>query len=304
MTITTPVVLIIFNRPDLTERVFARIAEAKPEKLFVIADGPRSKEEEEKCKLARAIIDKVDWDCDVLTNFSETNMGCGLRVVSGLDWVFSQVEEAIILEDDCLPTASFFSFCQVLLQYYRNDTRIMHISGNNFQGGKSRTNYSYFFSKYTLSNGWASWRRAWKYFDFDIKTWSEFKESNMIKYVCDDPYEQRRFLDIFEADKGKKSIWDAQWLYACWSQSGLSVIPNSNLVSNIGYRSDATHTRNPNNPYANLPTSDIWQIKHPHFVMINKEADEYTFNNFHGGLRIKKQDSPYIYIIGSVEVGS
>ena len=133
MACSAPVALIVFNRPDLTAQVFAAIRNARPAKLFVIADGPRNRAEEEACRAARKAAQLVDWECEVKTNFSDTNLGCGRRPASGLDWVFRQTEEAIILEDDCLPAPSFFSFCESLLEHYRHDARVMHIGGCNFQ---------------------------------------------------------------------------------------------------------------------------------------------------------------------------
>ncbi|MEW6491011.1 MAG: glycosyltransferase family 2 protein, partial [Cyanobacteriota bacterium] len=160
----TPVVFIIFNRPDTTQKVFEAIRQAHPPLLFVIADGPRPNKpgEDQKCAATRAIIDQVDWDCEVLTNYSEINLGCERRVSSGLNWVFDTVEEAIILEDDCLPHPTFFSFCEELLDYYRNDQRVMVITGQNVQFGRKRTDYTYYFSRYNHCWGWASWRRAWR----------------------------------------------------------------------------------------------------------------------------------------------
>lgn len=275
----TPVAFLIFNRPDLTSIVFDAIAQAKPKKLLVVADGPRFPEEAEKCREARAVIERINWDCEVLTNFSEINLGCKHRVSSGLDWIFSQVEEAIILEDDCLPAPSFFYFCQTLLEYYRHDERIMHISGNNFQFGQSRTEYSYYFSKYPHIWGWASWRRAWKYYDVTIKTWSHYKKLEIISSLCEDSYEQKYWNDIFERTyNGTVDTWDYQWVYACWCQTSMSILPNLNLVSNIGFRIDGTHTKSSNAPGARLPTTDIWGIKHPSFIVRHKEADNHTFN--------------------------
>jgi hypothetical protein len=280
--LNTPVAFLIFNRPDLTSIVFEAIRQAKPKKLLVVADGPRFPEEAEKCKQAREVIDRVDWACEVLTNFSDKNLGCGVRVSSGLDWVFSEVEEAIILEDDCLPGPSFFYFCQTLLEYYRHDERIMHISGNNLQFGQSRSDYSYYFSKYGGIWGWASWRRAWKHFDRNMKTWPEFKAQKMIESVCEDPYEQDYWTNRFEyIFQGSPDIWDYHWLYARWCQSDLSIIPNSNLVSNIGFGSDATHTFNSESPLAKLPITDIWKIKHPPFMIRNRVDEIYTFDKFH-----------------------
>jgi len=151
-TLTTPVAFLIFNRPDTTEKVFAEIAKAKPPKLLVVADGPRAAKpgEIEKCEAVRSIVERVDWDCEVLKNYSDVNMGCRTRVSSGLDWVFENVEEAIILEDDCLPNQSFFKYCQELLQYYRHNEKIFSISGSNWQFGGRIYDKSYYFSKFNL----------------------------------------------------------------------------------------------------------------------------------------------------------
>ncbi|MBF2066615.1 MAG: glycosyltransferase family 2 protein [Calothrix sp. C42_A2020_038] len=291
MSFLTPVAFLIFNRPDLTNIVFEAIREAKPQKLLVVADGPRFPEEAEKCEKARAVIQKIDWDCEVLTNFSETNMGCKRRVSSGLDWVFSEVEEAIILEDDCLPAPSFFNFCQTLLERYRYDERIVMIGGTNYQLNQSRTESSYYFSKYAHIWGWASWRRAWKHYDVDIKTWPEYKKQNAISSICEDSYEQKYWTSIFDdVFKGNVDTWDYQWVYTCWSQNGLSIIPNYNLISNVGFRPDATHVPC-ESPWANLPTSDIHEINHPLFVYRNKIADDYTFAHHYGGNSLKQKNN-------------
>lgn len=284
MSLSTPVAFLIFNRPELTKIVFAAIRQAKPQKLLIIADGPRFPEEAIKCQEARDIINQVDWQCEVLINFSETNLGCKKRISTGIDWVFKEVEEAIILEDDCLPAPSFFFFCQNLLERYRDDERIMHISGNNFQNGQVRNDFSYYLSKYTHVWGWASWRRAWQYNDVSLKTWLEYKNSSIIDLICESVHEQRYWINIFESifNNDIDDVWDYQWLYSCWLQSGLSVLPNSNLVSNIGFGPDATHTKD-KNPLAKLPTTDIWEIKHPPFILRDRNADIYTFERYYGG---------------------
>jgi hypothetical protein len=292
--LATPVVFIIFNRPELTQLVFNAISQAQPKQLFIIADGARFPEEMEKCQKARDIIKQVNWNCEVLTNFSDINMGCGVRISSGLDWVFSQVEEAIILEDDCLPTPSFFTFCHELLQKYKYDERIMHISANNFQDGYSRSQYSYYFSKYNNSWGWASWKRAWKYFNFEMNGWQEFKDAGMMKFICDNEYEEKYWTDIFQRmwSQQPRDIWDYMWTYTCWSQSGLSIIPEVNLVSNIGFGADATHT-NGDSKFANLSRNEIDKIYHPHFVVKHKEADMYIFDYVFGGKAMKESDTIY-----------
>ncbi|MBF2064478.1 MAG: glycosyltransferase family 2 protein [Calothrix sp. C42_A2020_038] len=291
MNFSTPVALLIFNRPDKTNRVFEAIRQVKPQKLLIVADGSRFPEEDEKCSKTREIVQKVDWECEVLTNFSDTNLGCKRRVSSGLNWVFSQVEEAIILEDDCLPTSSFFKFCETLLEYYRHNEQIMMISGANFQDGQIRNNYSYYFSKYAHIWGWASWRRAWQHYDVEIKTWPEYRQLNLISSICNDAYEQQYWTNIFDnVFDGLIETWDYQWLYTCWLKKGLSIIPNYNLISNIGFGSDATHTFS-SSPWSNLPTQDIWQIKHPRLISRNNIADDYTFAYHYGGNDLKLRDS-------------
>ncbi len=248
MRLRTPVVLIIFNRPVTTLRVFEAIRQAQPPKLFVIADGPRADREGEaaKCAAARAIVDQVDWNCEVFKNYSDVNLGCGLRPASGIRWVFEQVTEAIILEDDCLPHHSFFRFCEEMLDHYRYDERVMHISGANLSRGRGRKDYSYFFSRYPFCWGWASWRRAWRHFDFDLNRWPEINSGKWLRSLLDNEREvefwTRHFDDVCERDKDH--IWDFQWIFACWIQRGLSVIPRVNLVSNIGFNDGATHTMN------------------------------------------------------------
>lgn len=292
MPLSTPVVFLIFNRPDVTEQTFAAIAQARPKKLLVVADGPRTSMEADRCYKTRAVIEKVDWDCEVITNFSEKNLGCGRRISSGLNWVFSQVEEAIILEDDTLPNPSFFHFCQVLLERYRDDERIMHINGDNslFQ---CRNNDSYYFSKYAHIWGWASWRRAWQYYDYHMKTWPEFRDSGLLKLVCEDPYEQKYWESIFNrmyTDPQLIDTWDYQWTYACWSQGGLVAAPNVNLVSNIGIgHASSSHTLG-EDPRANLPTSDIDKIRHLSFMVRDWEADVHTFDHIFGGKEMREAD--------------
>ncbi len=299
MSLSTPVALLIFNRPDTTEKVFEAIRQAQPSKLLIVADGPRTNKpgEAEKCAAAREIINRIDWDCQVLTNFSEVNLGCKKRVASGLDWVFSEVEEAIILEDDCIPAQSFFPFCQILLEHYRHDDRIMHIAGTNVQP-VVRTNYSYYFSKYNTYWGWATWRRAWKHFDIEMKTWEEIKKLDLLDSFCDNPYEKIFWLDTFDKVYSDSiNSWAYRWTYACWVQNGLSIIPNTNLVSNVGFGLGATHTKK-HTSYANLPTvdADVETIKHPSFMVRHYGADSYTFDRLNGGSYMKKH-SPFVSMI-------
>jgi len=287
ISLSTPVVFLIFNRPDLTSVVFEEIARAKPKTLLIVADGPRNSEEAQKCLEARRVTDRVSWDCELFTNFADRNMGCKSRIASGLDWAFSIVEEAIVLEDDCLPAPSFFPFCEKLVDYYRLDDRIMHIGGVNFQIHRPKPPSTYYFSKYTHVWGWASWRRAWKHYDCEMTSWPEFKNSGMLNHLCEDPFELSHWSSICEqVYSGAIDTWDYQWLYACWTQNALSIVPSSNLVSNIGFRSDATHTHGASQT-ANLATEDIWQLRHPNVMVADRIADRSTFNNILGGNRMR-----------------
>lgn len=285
----TPVVLIIFNRPDLTKKVFHTIRQAAPEKLFIIADGARFIEEEETCQQTRHIIEQVDWNCEVHKNYSDINLGCRERVSTGLTWVFQQVEEAIILEDDCLPHSSFFDYCETLIDYYRDDERIMVISGNNHQDGQKRTSYSYYFSKYNHCWGWATWRRAWNYWEFNPQKWIEFRDTGLMKFVCDNSDEVSYWTTIFNNlfIENRPNSWAYAWTFACWSQGGLSILPEVNLVSNIGFGPNATHTQNNKSQLSCLPRYDIRKIKHSPFVVRCQKADQYTFDHLFGGLERK-----------------
>jgi len=280
--LSVPVAFFIFNRPETTQRVFEVIRQAKPSKLLVAADGPRTSRplEAEKCAVARAIVEQVDWDCEVLTNYSDINLGCKRRVSSGLDWVFNTVEEAIILEDDCLPHPTLFRFCEELLQKYRDDERIMAISGDNFQFGRRRTEYSYYFSRYNHCWGWASWRRAWQHYDVDMKLWPKIRDSNLLRDLLPKRHAVNYWRTIFQnVYDGQIDTWDYQWTFACWIHSGLSILPSVNLVSNIGFYSDATHTAGKSR-FANMPVEALrFPLQHPSFLICDLKADNFTQNN-------------------------
>ena len=274
--LTTPVALIIFNRPDTTERVFDEIAKAKPSKLLVVGDGPLAGRNGEARKVAesRAIINKVDWPCEVLTNYSDVNLGCKIRVSSGIDWIFEQVEEAIILEDDCVPHQSFFRFCQELLAMYRYDSRIGMICGTN-KAFSVKHDTSYFYSRIPRIWGWASWRRVWNNYEVDFNGYTEhgyiYNLINSFKLTK----EGKHWVDVMEAvRKNKVDTWDAQVLHMVFRQSYLSIFPSGNLVSNIGFRKDATHTTNFICEEANLKYIDIeFPLKHPTYFLPCYEAD-------------------------------
>jgi len=244
-----PVLLMVFNRPDTTRLVFDAIRKARPKQLFVAADGPREGVEADRalCDAARAVTSRVDWDCEVQTLFREENLGCGLGPSSAISWFFDNVEAGIILEDDCVPDSTFFRFSGELLDYYRAVSRIMMISGDNFLRGRTRGAASYYFSRYPHIWGWATWRRAWRSFDYEA----------------------------IPAGYRKHGIWDWQWRLAFEKNRGLAVAPNVNLVTNIGCgRVDATHTSVADSKYANLDGQPmLFPLVHPGKI---KRMDRYT----------------------------
>ncbi len=279
----SPVVFFIFNRPKTTELVFAEIAKAKPPNLLVVGDGPRQERpgEDALCAAARKVIERVDWNCEVRTNYAEKNMGCGRRVSSGIDWAFENVEEAIFLEDDCLPHPSFFRFCDELLDRYRHDERVMAISGDNFQFGRKRCDYSYYFSRYVHVWGWASWRRAWKYYDAQMPQWPMIRNGGWLNNLLADPREVDFWAFTFDqTQQGKIDTWDYQWVFACWLQSAFCIIPNVNLVSNIGFGGGSTHTHRKNRA-AEISTEEmVFPLKHPSNMIRDSQADQNTARLF------------------------
>lgn len=283
---TTPIALIVFNRLETATQVFNEIRKIRPKKLFVIADGPRNLQEAEQCKLVRNLIDEgVNWECEVYKNYSDINLGCKKRTASGLDWFFQQVEEGIIFDDDCLPDQSFFGYCQELLEKYRNDKRVMHISGSNFQiyNKSFKVTESYYFSKIPQVWGLATWRRAWQHYDLEMKSWPEVRKNNLLlKTIFDDERSISNWdACLQECYEGKNDHWDYQWMYTCWVQNGLSISPQVNLVTNIGFGVAATHTKKVNHKYILPSKALVLPLTHPKLLIPNKDADSHIFKYYY-----------------------
>lgn len=279
MAFDTPILFIIFNRPDVTRTVFDRIREVKPRRLFVAADGPRAGNayDEIKCEETRAVIKGIDWDCEVKTLVRKENLGCGHAVSQAITWFFGEVEQGIILEDDCLPELTFFKYCETLLNYYKDTPEVMHIGGVNFQQGHQRGDASYYFSAIAHVWGWAGWRRAWNKYNFDIRGLDAFIAENKAARYTDNPVVARHWLKTFrEMESHLVDTWDYQWTYTVMNNGGVSIIPNVNLISNIGFGGDATHTTEAVSQYADNPVQPMeFPLKHPEAIRINKEADLY-----------------------------
>ncbi len=289
MKLKTPILLIIFNRPNTTQQVFDAIRQAQPRQLFVAADGPREDKdgEAEKCQRARGIVKQIDWDCDVRTLFQEKNLGCRLGPATAINWFFENVEAGIILEDDCMPHPTFFPFCEELLVKYRDDERVMMISGFNPLGKWKSEIRSYHFSYSGGSWGWASWRRAWDYFDIDMRLWGEPDVQNEIGHVLCDKVQFNYWRAGFDAVYNGKlnTAWDYQWFFARLLYSGLSIVPSVNLISNIGFQGGATHTLDPSDSLANLPLYSVpFPLKGPYGIVDDRDYSRMSFLRISGRL--------------------
>lgn len=276
-----PILFIVYNRPELTKTVFDEIKKLKPKQLFVAADGPKIDVlgDMEKClSVRKAFKGQIDWDCESHTLFQIKNLGGKWGGYTAIDWFFDNVDEGIILEDDDLPDPSFFPYCKELLDRYRNDERIGMISGDNFQFGNHKTDNSYYFSKYIHGWGWATWKRTWKLLDIFMRDWPEQREKIINEDFIDDPREVGFWKNTLDRMYyGATDAWDYQFCYYLWKNNKLNIIPNTNLITNIGM--EGTHS---NNPMANQKReSMIFPMKHPNKIERFKAADEYTTVRFY-----------------------
>lgn len=290
-TFDTPILLMVFNRPDTTQEVFVRIRDIKPARLFISADGPRASHPDdiEKCKEVREIVSQVDWPCEVKTLFQEKNLGCQIAPSSAITWFFEHVEKGIILEDDCIPDPTFFPFCAELLNLYEHDERVMQISAN-FYGGNKKMTTSYYFSNIPRLWGWATWRRAWKLYDIEMKFWPEAKKRKLLRKALPNlaVYEYWEYLwDSYY--NGSRDSWDRPWAFACMYHNGLSINSTINLISNIGFGVDATHTKTNESKFANESITPMsFPLNHPLHIKIDTEMDAFSYQyyfNINKGLK-------------------
>lgn len=281
----TPVLLLVFNRPDTTQRVFEAIRQAKPRKLFIAADGPRPSRPDDaaRCAQVREMVGRVDWDCEVKTLFREENLGCGRAVSGAITWFFDQVERGIILEDDTLPSPSFFTFCQTLLAHYQNDERVMHIGGTRFPGRKRFAGDSYYFSRYPNIWGWASWASAWRSYQLQLN--DQLPVDQLLASTT--PHFTKKEIAYWSrcfaaTSTDPNHTWDYQWYFTIWQREGICITPGKNLVTNIGFGADGTHTFNADWEIANLPRYDMtFPLKHPGKLEIHRKNDYRTFVKAH-----------------------
>ncbi|MDO8366274.1 MAG: hypothetical protein Q7T20_05710 [Saprospiraceae bacterium] len=279
---TTPILLLLFNRPKHTRAVLDRLREIRPTQIFVHCDGPREsvEGESEKVTAVRTELDKIDWPCEIKTLFRAQNVGLREGVSGALDWFFEAVEQGIVLEDDCLPDRSFFPFCETLLERYADHEQVMHIGGSNVAEQLTRTlSSSYFFSQFSFVWGWASWRSAWAKMSLNLEGFEDFVRENRISSLTPEPIAQAYMLDKFRATKARENnSWAYAWAYSVLNNNGLSIVPSLNLVQNTGIgEAAATHTKQLDRK-ANIRASSLaLPLTHPTRVERPNGLDQEIF---------------------------
>lgn len=277
----TPVLLLTWRRPHTLRHVIDAIRPIAPGHLFVASDGPRADRPEEAAQVAatrRLIDDAIDWPCRIERRYSDVHQGCHLGVSRAITWFFEQVEAGIILEDDCVPHPDFFRWTTELLAHYRDDTRVWCLSGGNRQDGAWRGEASYFFGRIPLVWGWATWRRCWMHYDDTLARWPALRDGGLLETLFEDPRERQYWRTIWQrlVDEGTPDSWAYRWVFTCVSQGGLTAMPNRNLVANIGFGDDATHTRTAR--FATPIDQGLDDpITHPAVVRRSAEADAHYF---------------------------
>lgn len=280
----TPILVIIFNRPHLVQELFNGIKKQKPKELFVFCDGARKDKigEKELLNKSKSIFNtQVDWECKLTTNYLEENKGAGRAISSAIKWFFENVEDGIILEEDCFPHQDFFPYCEELLERYRDNKQVMFIGGNNFQHNKTSP-FSYYFSSYSHIWGWAAWKRTVEGYSFEIENISNREFKKILKKYFSDSWREREYWnDRFKLiKKNKINSWDYQLSFNIWRQKGLSIIPSVNLVKNNGFDKDAIHCKKTNDTLANLSLNNIMPLIHPNNIERDIKADKYFYNYY------------------------
>ena len=290
MSFDVPVLLLTWRRPDTTRQVLDALRAVAPSKLYVSSDGPRNEAEAKAVQATRDLIsENIDWPCQIKIRFCAENQGCQLGVSSAITWFFEQEEAGIVLEDDCVPHPDFFPYCHDLLERYRHDTRIWCVSGDNYQDGSWRGDGSYYFSRYNHCWGWATWRRCWSHYTNHQQLWEDVKASPSFQQsMFEDPLERQYWMTIWEKlfSTGTPDSWAYRWSLVCMANSGLTTLPNQNLVTNIGFGDDATHTTG---LATAVETSGLPNIQHPKVICRDANADAYAFNSHFGGTQLRSK---------------
>jgi hypothetical protein len=283
-----PVVLLAFNRPAHTARVWESIRAARPRQLLVAVDGPRSDvaSDPANCQAVRVLVGQVDWPCELVLRFSAENRGCRHGPAEAISWAFERVDQAIILEDDCVPHPTFYRFCAELLDRHRTTAELMGIGGHRWEGPDLPDADSYYFSRYSNTWGWATWADRWRAFDLEMRAWPDLRKSDWLANLLKDEIAICYWQQRFDAMVSGLDAWDYAWLFAIWKSSGLWIRPNLNLVQNIGFGADATHTYDPHHPAGRTAAAMPFPLRHPEMISI-QPANEALLEwvNFSGILK-------------------
>ena len=279
----TPILLLIFNRPDETKQVFEVLEKLKPKTLYIAADGPRVDKlyENKICQKVRRIALNITWPCKVKTLFRDENLGCGKAVSTGISWFFEDVEQGIILEDDTVPDLTFFTFCENMLSKYHGNENVMHISGSYFLGNyeKFPIPESYYFSKHTHVWGWATWKRAWAKYDYQMGAWNSTDAPRNLRRYYGSYFDFWR--NIYTSVYRKEiDTWDYQWMFAIYRSHGITINPSKNLVKNIGFGVNATHTKDVKSNFSTVKLSSLQELAHPQRITVNNYNDQLYYKHF------------------------
>lgn len=283
---TPPVLLLIFRRPDLAQRLVDALRPIHPPVVYVAADGPRPDRpgEELQCQRTRAVVATIDWPCRIETLYRSSNLGVRRAVSEAIDWFFSREEAGIILEEDCIPHPDFFPYCAELLHRYADDFRVMHISGTNYQPRQRSGGASYFFSRYNHVWGWATWKRAWLRYRGEFEGLSNFLADAARTGFWESARERRYWKKIFDQNlRGEVESWAYRWTYTLWAEGGLCIYPEANLVSNVGFGPGATNTNHRDRLRGNRPYRTLGPLVHPDAVGRQLAADHWTFEHLFWG---------------------
>ncbi len=286
----TPILLLIYNRPDLTEKVSQQIQKIDPKYLYIASDGPKNSKDKKIVNKTRGIVlNNIKSQCETRTLFRKENWGCKRAVSLAINWFFQNVEKGIILEDDILPNKAFFYFCENLLNKFENDQRVMHISGFSHTPYPNY-DYSYYYSKYTPVWGWATWKRSWKYYDIQMLKLKKFLKENRAYDIYSTPQQAKNRIRILKSVRNNKiDTWDYQWNFSCICENALSIIPKIPLTQNIGFSQNATHTKKtPKHLDRNLPKNLHFPLKHPILKIVDKSKDQKHFKVTHKKSILKK----------------
>ena len=276
----SPVLLITFNRPEYTKKVFEKIRDAKVKKLYFFNDGPR--EDNENDHAARRelfkLLDSIDWECDVHKNFQEKNLGADWGPSAAITWAFQDEERLIVLEDDCVPSLPFFHFSNHCLEKYKDDTRIWLISGRSHQqGSRFYKNQDYIFTHYGHTNGWATWKRCWNHFDMEMKNFPEFMEAggalNVLASRAEGLFLNKTYQRVYDQNHHP---WDFSFGFAIMKNGGLSIVPAKNLIQNVGII--GLHSNAKSFVHELQAASDFTFLREPQFLMVNHEYEQLHFN--------------------------